>query len=192
MYAEVALADTDVSGYGIHPALLDAALHPLAAAFYSGARFDAESAAPRLPFAFTGITLHATAATQLRVWLTSTGPDSFALYATDPAGAPVITIQSFTLRELPDTVGQPTPARGLQDSLFELSWSPLPPDASPAAATPAWAVVTDQPDRLPASLQNGPVHTELTALGDPPELVIWPLPLPDPAADVDPVSDSTP
>ena len=32
VYAEVALpADTDITGYGIHPALLDAALHPLAA-----------------------------------------------------------------------------------------------------------------------------------------------------------------
>ena len=32
VYAEVALpAGTDVTGYGIHPALLDAALHPLAA-----------------------------------------------------------------------------------------------------------------------------------------------------------------
>ena len=31
VYAEVALpAGTDVTGYGIHPALLDAALHPLA------------------------------------------------------------------------------------------------------------------------------------------------------------------
>ena len=34
VYAEVALpADTDITGYGIHPALLDAALHPLAAVF---------------------------------------------------------------------------------------------------------------------------------------------------------------
>ena len=38
VYAEVELpADTDVSGYGIHPALLDAALHPLAGAFFGAA-----------------------------------------------------------------------------------------------------------------------------------------------------------
>ena len=39
----------------------------------------------------------------------------------------------------------------------------------------------EQPDRLPASLHHGPVHTELSALGDPPELVIWPLPVPESA-----------
>ena len=34
--AEVVLpADTDISGYGIHPALLDAALHPLAAVLHN-------------------------------------------------------------------------------------------------------------------------------------------------------------
>ena len=66
MYARVELpADTDVAGYGVHPALLDAALHPLAAGFLSAAD-GAESAAPRLPFAFSGISLHATAATALR------------------------------------------------------------------------------------------------------------------------------
>ena len=42
VFAEVELpADTDVTGYGIHPALLDAALQPLAAAFY-GTASDAD------------------------------------------------------------------------------------------------------------------------------------------------------
>ncbi|MEB4209440.1 type I polyketide synthase [Mycobacterium sp. 94-17] len=179
--AEVELpAGTDASGYGIHPALLDAALHPLASTFFRGT--DDESAFSPVPFAFTGITLHATAATRLHVQLTSTGPDSFALYASDPAGAPVITIRSLTLRKLPDDIGQ-LPVSGPHDSLFELCW-PVRPAAAPAAAT-GWAVVTDRPDRLPVSLRSGPVHADLTALGDPPELVIWPLP--EAAADIDTV-----
>ena len=69
MWAEVGLpAGTDVTGYGIHPALLDAALHPLAAAFFGGAAdADSQPDTLRLPFAFSGISLHATAATELRV-----------------------------------------------------------------------------------------------------------------------------
>ncbi|WP_158015200.1 type I polyketide synthase [Mycobacterium basiliense] len=188
VYAEIELpADTDTTGYGIHPALLDAALHPLAAAFCRTAADD-DAAAPRLPFAFTAITLHATAASRLRVQLTATGPDSFTLHAADPTGAPVITIGTITLRELPAANGQPAAVPGLQDSVFQLSWPPLLDGASPtAAAGTGWAVCTDQPDRLPAGLRNGPIHHDLATLTPAPELVIWPMPLPDPGEDAHPV-----
>ena len=72
VYAEVALpAGTDVTGYGIHPALLDAALHPLAAVLTAPARPTRRRCGFRI--AFSGVTLHATAATQLHVQLTRTG-----------------------------------------------------------------------------------------------------------------------
>ena len=178
VYAEVGLpADTDVSGYGIHPALLDAALHPLAGAFF-GAAAEADPVALRLPFAFSGVSLHATAATRLHVQLTCTGVDTFRLHATDPAGAPVITIDALSLRAAPEPLGGPPPVRA-QDSVLELAWSPLPDHPCPAAgSTPAWAVLTEDPDHLPASLQDGPIHTDLSALAPRPELVIWALPLP--------------
>ena len=70
VYAEVALpAGTEITGYGIHPALLDAALHPLASALDG----TGQAGALRLPYALSGITLYATAATQLHVQLTPTG-----------------------------------------------------------------------------------------------------------------------
>ena len=54
VYAQVQLpADTDITGYGIHPGLLDAALHPLAA-LYGSARLAADDTALRVPFAFSG------------------------------------------------------------------------------------------------------------------------------------------
>ncbi|KAA1244114.1 type I polyketide synthase, partial [Mycobacterium simiae] len=83
VYAEVALpADTDVTGYGIHPALLDAALHPLTTLEDAGGG----STGPRLPFALTGIMLYATAATRLNVVLTRTSQDTYSLHASDPTG----------------------------------------------------------------------------------------------------------
>ena len=65
--AEVVLpADTDISGYGIHPALLDAALHPLAAVLHDDGD-DGVRVGARLPFVFTGVVLYASAATRLLV-----------------------------------------------------------------------------------------------------------------------------
>src|SRR5262249_4257053 len=91
-------AGTEGSGYGIHPPLLDARLHPPAALIDP----DGTDSVPlRLPFAFTGIHLWATGATRLQVQLSATGTDTFRLDATDPTGAAVISIRSVTLRELP-------------------------------------------------------------------------------------------
>ncbi len=60
-YVEVTLPETLPSGtHVLHPALLDAALHPLALA-------DEEAAAPlRLPFAFSGVSVTAERPRQLR------------------------------------------------------------------------------------------------------------------------------
>ena len=135
MYAEVALpADTDVTGYGIHPALLDAALHPLAAFDHAP---QADAGPLRLPFVFSGITLHASAATRLHVQLAVTGADTYRLYAVDPTGAPVITIDTITLRAAPEHFDQPTTTTsGLSESLLELDWLPLPATDTPPAAAP--------------------------------------------------------
>ncbi|OSC35103.1 hypothetical protein B8W66_23480, partial [Mycobacterium decipiens] len=182
VYAEVALpADIDITGYGIHPALLDAAMHPLAAAFYHTDN-GTDPATPRLPFAFAGVTLHAIEATRLHVQLTSTGADTFKLHATDPTGAPVITINTLTLRARPDHISSAAPGAA-RDSLFQLNWPCLPDDVFPMVATsPVSAVVTADPDHLPASLHNSPIYTDLahTDLAHT-DLVVWPLPLPDPA-----------
>jgi polyketide synthase 12 len=179
VYAEVALpAGTDVTGYGIHPALLDAALHPLASVLDRAS--EADSASLRLPYAFSGITLYATAATQLHVHLTRTGEDTFKLHATDPTGAPVITISALTLRAVSDQIGRPTSIAGLSDSMFELTWPPMPDLPGPSAARPpTWAVCADSPEHLPASLSNGTIHTDLATVTPCPDLVVWSLPRPE-------------
>ena len=93
-------ADAEAGGFGIHPALLDAALHPLAVVL-DGAD---EAAGLRVPFVVRGVRLYASGATELDVQLTATGSDSFGLVATDPAGAVVISIDLLVLRALPDIV----------------------------------------------------------------------------------------
>ncbi len=179
VYARVGLpANTEVAGYGVHPALLDSALQGLAAVFFSTTAGGADAGTLRLPFVFGGVSLHATAATSLDVELTRTGVDTFRLCAVDPAGAPVISIDTLTLRAVPEGIGLRALVGAAGDSMFELAWSPLPDDSAAAPPVPEWAVVSEDPDRLPAALQGGVVHTELATLGSSPQLVIWPLPVP--------------
>ncbi|MFD7862987.1 type I polyketide synthase [Streptomyces sp. NPDC059783] len=119
LYADVALPEPlpdDTGRYGLHPALLDAALHGLAHLL--------PGAAGRLvPFSFAGAALHAQGATALRVRLTATGPDQVALDAADPEGRPVASVASLTLR--PHAAARPREASAA-DGLFRVDWQPVP------------------------------------------------------------------
>jgi acyl transferase domain-containing protein len=95
IFAEIEAPESarDHERYGIHPALLDAALHPLLIG-----RLD--DTAVWLPFAWTNVALRATGATSVRVRLSPTGPDPdrpVRLTVTDPAGGPVLDAE-VTLR----------------------------------------------------------------------------------------------
>ncbi|MEU8272619.1 polyketide synthase dehydratase domain-containing protein, partial [Sphaerisporangium sp. NPDC049002] len=139
LYAEVRLPESlDGRGHGIHPALLDAALHPLLLLTTADTSSDTGTGggSVRLPFALSGITLHATDATTLRVRVTTIDADTFSLTATDPADGPVITIDALTLRSSDTGTLNSAPA-GVSDvssNLFQLSWAadtrPVPADVA--------------------------------------------------------------
>src|SRR5580692_8031138 len=80
--------------FGLHPALLDASLH--AAWFAPGAQ--EQDGQVRLPFAWTGVSLHASGATALRVRLRRDQSGDLSLTAADLAGTPVITVGSLATR----------------------------------------------------------------------------------------------
>ncbi|MFB4301800.1 SDR family NAD(P)-dependent oxidoreductase [Actinomadura sp. NTSP31] len=125
-WAELRLPEqADPDGFGLHPALLDAALHPIAAA---GLLPDPDR--PRLAFSWSGVRLHATGARALRVHLTATGPDTVAITAADPSGDPVAGVEALALRPLaPGSLD----AGGARDRLFEVSWVPAGKSGHPAA-----------------------------------------------------------
>uniref|UniRef100_UPI000AA13DEA polyketide synthase dehydratase domain-containing protein n=1 Tax=Streptomyces griseoruber TaxID=1943 RepID=UPI000AA13DEA len=91
LFAEVALPEShraEAARYGLHPALLDAAVQTLLvrALDTSG---DQEAAAT-LPFAWSGFSLHATGASALRVHLAPTGrPSGSATVTVYSSGRPV-------------------------------------------------------------------------------------------------------
>ncbi|WP_428849395.1 type I polyketide synthase [Streptomyces lycopersici] len=139
VFAEVRLPGErvgEVERFGVHPALLDAAVHAVAL-IASDEEEGAEAA--RIPFAWSGVRLHASGASVVRVRLTRAGADAVALEVADAAGQPVVSIESLALR--------PISAEQLQaaqisryDSLFQLDWQPVATSAS-AAAGGSWAVV---------------------------------------------------
>ncbi|KOU85304.1 hypothetical protein ADK61_05540, partial [Streptomyces sp. XY66] len=150
VYAEIALPDgIEGDGFTLHPAVLDAALHGL---------LIADSEELTVPFSFSGITLHATGATALRVRLTAGGGNSASLTATDTDGRPVVTIDEITLRPAGDLQDH----GGRHDGLYSLVWKPLPP---PAVDTPArrWAVVGSDPHGLVAAVA-GTSYADAAAL----------------------------
>ncbi|MGW2162063.1 type I polyketide synthase [Nonomuraea sp. NPDC001699] len=121
VFAEVALPEEAVSSaasFGVHPALLDAALHAVA--------FTGAAEGGRLPFSWSGVCLHAGGASLLRVRLARTGPDEVSVMAADAAGEPVLSARSLVLRPFSadrlDVAGGGDPRR---DSLFQMSWTPM-------------------------------------------------------------------
>ncbi|MGC0373865.1 SDR family NAD(P)-dependent oxidoreductase [Streptomyces sp. SAI-229] len=126
VFAEVALPEgTEAGGYGLHPALFDAALHSGAFAGVGGGSGEG----PLLPFAWSDVELHASGATALRVTVTPDGSGGMALRATDTTGGPVLSVGSLVLRPL--APGRPAAHSGVADALFQLDWTPV---ARPAGA----------------------------------------------------------
>ncbi|MFX0578509.1 acyltransferase domain-containing protein, partial [Nocardia nepalensis] len=151
VYAEVAVPEElDVTGMGIHPALLDTALHAAWAAAYTGASID--DLELRLPFSWGDVRLDAVGATRLRVHLSSSDNGALAVRLADTSGMPVLT---GTVNTRPVTTEQlhtalhttTTPGTGL----LELTWTPLTtlPDSTPSPTrlwTPHNTTETDSAD----------------------------------------------
>ncbi|MEV7014125.1 SDR family NAD(P)-dependent oxidoreductase, partial [Streptosporangium sp. NPDC051022] len=137
LFAEVALPEEhekDATGFGVHPALLDAALHVAALRWLDGGEADGA----RLPFAWNGVRLHASGATTLRVRATVSGSGSLTLHAADATGAPVVSIDELRVRPVPrDQVRAARSAH--HDALFRLRWDALP--FTGTAGTRTWAVL---------------------------------------------------
>ncbi|SHN38432.1 type I polyketide synthase, partial [Actinacidiphila paucisporea] len=154
VYADVALPEglgSGGDGFGLHPALLDAALQ---ATHFLGI---AEPATGELllPFAWSDVALLATGATAVRVHATKTGPASFSLTLTDTAGAPVARIGSLSLRPVPaDRLAALGTTAG--DHLHRLDWStPLALPDSPGQVPPEAVLdLTGRPSHDPAAARQ--------------------------------------
>ncbi|MBK1786599.1 type I polyketide synthase [Prauserella cavernicola] len=146
-FAEIELPETvpDAEGLGVHPALLDAALQ----ARLAGSREQL------LPFAFSGVQVHATGARSARVRLTRTAPDSLSVLLTDHAGLPILTVDNLTARPLTQDAVRSVSV----EPLYEVSWRPLDVDFATAREFPVFGTIPGLTARSVASLDavDGPV-----------------------------------
>uniref|UniRef100_UPI00082BE560 type I polyketide synthase n=1 Tax=Streptomyces hygroscopicus TaxID=1912 RepID=UPI00082BE560 len=144
LYAEVGFPEgaapaqgAEAERFGLHPALLDAALHVIG--LDSADREAALAEGALLPFAWNGVRLYAAGADALRVRLSERSSNAVSLLVADGTGRPVATVESVALR--PASADQVRAARGgLHESLFRLEWTAVPAPAT-GAATGDWAVL---------------------------------------------------
>jgi polyketide synthase 12 len=169
IYAEIRLPDDaaiSAAAFGLHPALLDAALHAAGLAGDS-ARPGAAPGEVRLPFAWTGVTLHVAGASVLRTRLRQDASGGMSLAAADDTGAPVVTVDSLVSR--PVLAAQLATGRRPQDALFAVEWVPVTvPATADGAAVHRWAVTGGDPLGVMAGLAaagaKATAHANLAAL----------------------------
>nr|AAO65799.1 monensin polyketide synthase modules 5 and 6 [Streptomyces virginiae]ANZ52462.1 MonAIV [Streptomyces virginiae] len=147
LLAEVVLPEAAGAhdGYGIHPALLDATLHPLLAArFMDGSEDDQLY----VPFGWAGVSLRAVGATTVRVRLRPVGESvdqGLSVTVTDATGGPVLSVDSLQTRPVKPSqlaAAQQPDVRGL----FTVEWTPLPQTDADGEAD--WVVLSDGVGRL--------------------------------------------
>ncbi|WSY86924.1 SDR family NAD(P)-dependent oxidoreductase [Streptomyces sp. NBC_00876] len=142
LYAEVRLpeeAHEDAARFGLHPALLDAAMH-VGLLDIPGREDGGQTL---LPFAWNGVALHAAGAKALRVRITPVAQqDGLSLTVADEHGNPVLSVESLLSRPVSaDQLGT-----GAGDSLLRVDWQPVPLNEQPAEV-PAPAVYECELDR---------------------------------------------
>ncbi|WP_417801295.1 type I polyketide synthase [Streptomyces sp. NRRL B-2790] len=136
LHAEVVLDEgerADAASFVVHPALLDAALHPLLPGVIG------ENSPALLPFAWSGVRVYATGATELRVRLTVKDAQTVSLVVTDVVGSLVATVETLHLRPLTRNA-RPGIGQGARGGLFRLEWTPQRADRT-AGSTGDWAVL---------------------------------------------------
>ncbi|MFD8109716.1 type I polyketide synthase, partial [Streptomyces microflavus] len=143
VFAEVVLAgqlDDTHDRFGLHPALLDAALQSA----NLGAAPTGRSGEVLLPFAWNDVSLYASGATALRVHARRVAADGVSFTLSDPTGRPVAAIGTLVLR--PVALDRLSPAADpAAEHLYRVDLAPLDlPRTVTAASAPHVFDLTDR------------------------------------------------
>nr|WP_055526217.1 type I polyketide synthase [Streptomyces graminilatus] len=184
LFAELALPEhlrePDAATFGLHPALLDAAVQT--------ALFAAPEAGEgriSVPLDWRGVSVHATGAVAARTRVTGAGTERVSLTLTDTSGRPLAAVDSVSLTPVP--VAE-LAVDGPVDGLFALDWAPVDSPDIPVRHDDGgdWAVLGPDAADLAAGLTaqgvTVSVHDDLAALraaldagATPPTTVLLPV-----------------
>ncbi|MEU1156293.1 beta-ketoacyl synthase N-terminal-like domain-containing protein, partial [Streptomyces sp. NPDC005918] len=169
-------------GFGIHPVLLDAALHPAllfdpSTPGHDGPGAGAAAGELRLPFAWNGVSLWATGATTVRVRLAphrddegaeryegteTEGRAALRVTVADATGAPVLSADSLALRPVdPELLRAAGTTTGGPNGLFTVEWTSVPATAE-AESGDDWVVLG--PDASAPATEGLTRYPDLAAL----------------------------
>jgi acyl transferase domain-containing protein len=120
-------------GFRLHPALLDAAVHP---ALHTADPVGDDSGIA-LPFIWTGISRHDHDATSARVRITPMGNDRLGIQLADTTGSPIATVECLVLQPASAAQLAALESRDNPGELLEVVWSPAPIFARQTPTAPA-------------------------------------------------------
>ncbi|BBZ39972.1 polyketide synthase [Mycobacterium conspicuum] len=145
LFAEVALpggagvAGLSAAGFGVHPAILDAALHTVILAAQDD---EFTEGAVLVPFSWQHVTLHAAGATAVRARIVPSGPSSVSIELADGLGLPVLSVASMVARPINAQQLLAAISNSGPDRLFEVVWSAQAPrDVQPVRVF-GWGTTT--------------------------------------------------
>jgi acyl transferase domain-containing protein/acyl-CoA synthetase (AMP-forming)/AMP-acid ligase II/acyl carrier protein len=131
LFAEIDLPEGVAGRFGLHPVLLDAAVHAAALA-------EGPAGGARVPFVWNGVELYAPGARSARIRCVRTGSDTIGVDIFDHAGEPVATVASMFTR----------PMAPRDTMLFRPRWIPVPalPAVPATGETTIVEIVNEQGD----------------------------------------------
>ncbi|MGH3595588.1 MAG: acyltransferase domain-containing protein, partial [Mycobacterium sp.] len=163
IFAEVTLpTDAGVSpaGFGVHPALLDAALHAVIAA-NEGRDVDGSDGV-LVPFSWQWVCLHAAGASAVRARIVPSGPSGVSVELADGLGLPVLSVASMVARPVSQQQLMAAVSGSGGDRLFEVIWSPTAPGSEVASSFEVFESVPADGDPLAAVYER--THAALAAV----------------------------
>ncbi|MCV7412985.1 polyketide synthase [Mycobacterium florentinum] len=162
VFAEVRLPDAagGVSGFGVHPALLDAAMHSMVMAQAA----DGPDGDVVLPFAWQGISLHAAGASAVRARIAPASPSGVSIELADGLGLPVLSVATMVARPVNEQQLRAALSSSGPDRLFEVVWSPTQAAAAttPVPSHQVFESVAGEDDPVTATYQR--THQALAAV----------------------------
>ncbi|MBL1077519.1 SDR family NAD(P)-dependent oxidoreductase [Nocardia sp. 2] len=167
IFAEVAVPGVvaDAERYGLHPALLDAAVQPVGAA---ATPLPSAPDSVRMPIAWENVELRVTGARAARVRLTSGSADHSNWALADAAGQ-IIATGAVRVGEVSLRDSAAHADSGMRESLYDVGWSAVQAWRRRYCAGPGeWVIVGDQPSgvRDSAGLMTYPDLDSLYSAAD--------------------------
>ncbi len=167
VFAEVALSEDQESQaglFGVHPALLDAALHATAL----GPLGQGGEGGMRFPFSWSDVCLFAGGLSNLRVRLSPVRDEAVSLILADDDGGLVASVGSLVLRAV--SAEQLQGVRGGK-SLFCLGWVVVPVASGAEVVEDGWVLLGEEGCALAGSLVaagvgSAGVYGDLASLGE--------------------------